>query len=159
MSHFQRRTITVNNPEKRSNARVIQVSKKLITMVKNLDSKSERLFSTSAMHSIKAHFYRRRKQVASKLQNPRLLNIGFHTLRHWKATVEYDKTEDLLHVRQLLGHKNINNTLIYTQLVSLETDDFHVKTARTLKEACDLAEAGFQYFTEIQGVQVFRKRK
>ena len=61
--------------------------------------------------------------------------------------------------KQLLGHRNINNTLIYTQLVTFEADDYDVKTAKTLKEACELAEAGFEYFTTMQGVQVFRKRK
>ena len=82
-----------------------------------------------------------------------------HTLRHWRATMEYHKTKDILHVKQLLGHKNINNTLIYTQLISFESDEYHVKTAKTLQEACELAEVGFEYFTTIDGVQVFRKRK
>jgi hypothetical protein len=43
--------------------------------------------------------------------------------------------------------------------VSFESDDYHVKTAKTLEEACELAEAGFEYFTTIDDVQVFRKRK
>lgn len=73
--------------------------------------------------------------------------------------MEYNKTKDILHVKQLLGHRNINNTLIYTQLVNFESDEYHVRTARTLKEACELAEAGFQYFTTIENAQVFRKRK
>lgn len=59
----------------------------------------------------------------------------------------------------MLGHRNINNTLIYTQLVTFESDEYHVKTAETLKEACELAEAGFEYFTTIDNVQVYRKRK
>ena len=60
---------------------------------------------------------------------------------------------------QLLGHKDINNTLVYIQLVSFESDDYHVKTAKTLKETCELAEAGFEYFPTIEEDQVFRKRK
>lgn len=59
----------------------------------------------------------------------------------------------------MLGHRNISSTLIYTHLVQFESDDYHVKTAKTLKEACELAEAGFTYFTEMQCVQVFRKPK
>ncbi len=73
--------------------------------------------------------------------------------------MEYHKTKDILHVKQLLGHRNINSTLVCTQLVNFECDDFHVKTAKTLEEACELAKAGFEYFTEIKDVQVFRKRK
>ncbi|MDH5448249.1 MAG: hypothetical protein OEY24_02430 [Candidatus Bathyarchaeota archaeon] len=47
--------------------------------------------------------------------------------------MEYHKTKDALHIKQLLGHKNINNTLIYTQLISFESDDYHVKTAKTFQ--------------------------
>jgi hypothetical protein len=49
--------------------------------------------------------------------------------------------------------------MVYTHLVKNTSNDYHVKTAKTLEEACELAEAGFSYFTEIQGVQVFRKPK
>jgi hypothetical protein len=33
------------------------------------------------------------------------------------------------------------------------------KTAKTIEEACELAKVGFDYFTAIDGVQIFRKRK
>jgi hypothetical protein len=45
--------------------------------------------------------------LAYQLQNPRLLREHFHTLRHWKATMEYHRTKDILHVMNVLGHKNI----------------------------------------------------
>jgi hypothetical protein len=38
-------------------------------------------------------------------------------------------------------------------------DEFHVATAKTVEEACKLAQVGFEYFTTIDGVQIFRKRK
>jgi integrase len=59
-------------------------------------------------------FVRQRKRTATKLANPRINQITFHTFRHWKATMEYHKTKDILHVIRILGHKNIKNTLIYT---------------------------------------------
>ena len=34
-----------------------------------------------------------------------------------------------------------------------------MKTARALKATCELAEAGFGYFTTIEEMQVFRERK
>ena len=137
----------------------MKVSSKLIAMLKCLPHKSQRPFAQGNISYIEQSFYTKRKQLAFKLQNPRLLNISFHTLRHWKATTEYNRTKDILHVKQLLGHRNINNTLVYTQLVSFKSDEYHVRTAKTLKEACELAEAGFEYFTTINYVQVFRKRK
>jgi site-specific recombinase XerC len=30
--------------------------------------------------------------------------------------MEYHKTRDIIHVMQILGHKNIKNTLVYVQL-------------------------------------------
>ena len=57
---------------------------------------------------------------------------------HWKATMEYAKTKDILHVMQLLGHKNIKNTLKYIQLVNFKTDEFTCKAAKTVKEASQL---------------------
>ena len=75
--------------------------------------------------------------------------------------MEYAKTRDILHVMQVLGHRNIKNTLIYTQLVKMEKEDnFHSATAKTATEAKDLVESGFEYVcTTPEMVMVFRKRK
>jgi hypothetical protein len=73
--------------------------------------------------------------------------------------MEYAKTKDILYVMQVLGHKNIKNTLRYTQLVNFKEDEFICKTARTVQEAAQLIEAGFEYVCEIDGVRLFRKRK
>jgi hypothetical protein len=68
------------------------------------------------------------------------------------ATMEYHKTKDILHVMRLLGHKNIKNTLIYTQLVTFEDDDFICKTAENVKEAKELIEAGYEYVCDMSGL-------
>ena len=73
--------------------------------------------------------------------------------------MEYHKTKDVLHVMQVLGHRNIQNTLIYTHLVSFESNDFHVATAKTINEAKQLVESGFEYVTDMEDVKLFRKRK
>lgn len=44
-------------------------------------------------------------------------------------------------------------------LTSLNNDEFHVKVAETLEEACKLIEAGFEYVTDMEGKKLFRKRK
>jgi len=49
--------------------------------------------------------------------------------------------------------------LKYTQLVTFENDDYVCKTAKNLKEATELIEAGFEYVTEIERYKLFRKRK
>jgi len=57
--------------------------------------------------------------------------------------MEYHRTKDILHVKQMLGHKRIQSTLIYTHLVNFEDNQFTCRIARTLKEAKELIEAGF----------------
>jgi hypothetical protein len=88
-----------------------------------------------------------------------LKQISFQTFRHWKATIEYHKTKDILYVMKLLGHKNIKNTLVYTQLVTFEDDDYVFKAAANVKEATELIEAGYEYVCDIETIKLFRKRK
>jgi len=44
----------------------------------------------------------------------------------------------------MLGHKNIQNTLLYSQLISFESDEFHSATAATVQEAQKPVEEGFE---------------
>ena len=72
----------------------------------------------------------------------------------------YHGTKDILLVKQQLGHKKLETTLIYTQLVNFnEEDEFYSATAKTIEKAKKLIETGFEYVTEIDGVKLFRKRK
>ena len=77
--------------------------------------------------------------------------------------MEYHKTNSLIHVRQLLGHKRIQNTMVYVNLeqaiFTSKHDEFHVTIAKTLEEACKLLESGFEYVTDMEGAKLFRKRK
>jgi len=60
---------------------------------------------------------------------------------------------------KMLGHRNIQNTLLYTQLISFENDDYHSATANTVQDAQKLVEAGFEYICEFSDVKIFRRRK
>jgi integrase len=101
-----------------------------------------------------------RNRLAEKLNEPQLKAIPLRNLRHHYATMLYDKTKDIVLVMQKLGHKKINTTMFYTQLVTFsEEDEYTVKTASNVKEAADLLEHGFTYIQEIDGVKLYRKRK
>ena len=158
---LERRTVRTT-PEKGSSPRILPISPKLIAMLNNAPKTMNRVFPASP-GSIKANFYVTRKRIARKLGNPRLLKISFHTLRHWKGTMEYHKTKDIIHVQRVLGHRCIDSTMIYINLeqamFNCVNDEFHVKVAKNVEETCKLVEAGFEYITAIDGVQVFRKRK
>ena len=138
---------------------MFKVSNKLLAMINLLPKKSTKIFGTYDLRGYRTNYVRQRKRTAKKLQNPRINQITFHTFRHWKATMEYHKTKDILHVMRLLGHKNIKNTLIYTQLVTFEDDEYICKTTENVKEAKELIEAGYQYVCDMDNLKLFRKRK
>lgn len=145
-------------PEKGSNARILKISNKLIDMLNGLPKHSLKLFGANS-DAMRKSFQLQRKRITAKLKNSRLLQISFHTFRHWKATMEYHKTRDILHVMQMLGHRNIQNTLIYTQLVDFQDDEYVARVAGSEKEVCQLIEAGFEYVCDHNGNKIFRKRK
>jgi len=68
--------------------------------------------------------------------------------------------KDILHVKRVLGHKNIKNTLVYTHLIDFREDERVSKVARNADEACELVEAGFDFVCSTpDNLMVFRKRK
>ena len=158
---FERRTITLNNPEKGSRSRIFKVSNKLIARINILPRKNKRVFSSTSTQ--KTSFYDSRKRIARKLQNPRLQQISFHTLRHWKATMLYHQTKDILYVKEYLGHNKIDTTLLYVQLAETIfknlNDEFTVKVANKKEEIKALLEVGFEYICEKDELYYFRKRK
>ncbi len=162
-----KRAIRINDPEKGSNSRTVQVTPKTIAMLNALPKRSIYVFSPVGtekpprIRSMQSIFARQRNNLAVKIQNPRLKQIHFHTLRHWKATMEYAKTRDILHVKWLLGHKILENTEVYTHLVDFATDDYIVRRPKFTKEEDELIEAGFEYvrYDEKEQCPIYRKRK
>jgi hypothetical protein len=75
--------------------------------------------------------------------------------------MEYHRTKDILHVKRMLGHKKLENTELYTQLINFESDDWHVAHAKNLEEESKLIEAGFEHvrYSEKDQVAIYRKRK
>jgi integrase len=154
---FENKTVNIT-PEKGSEPRQLRISTQLIAMLNSLPKEKAEPFACSHRHFTRT-FRIQREKIALKLKNDRIHKIHFHTLRHWKATMEYAKTKDILHVMKMLGHKNIQNTLLYTQMISFENDEFHSATATTVQDAQKLIEAGFEYVCEFNEVKIFRRRK
>jgi integrase len=152
-------TISINAPEKGSRSRTVKVSAKTLAMTNALPKKHGEYVFNPYRASLQDSFRRTRNKLARILQNPRLLQIHFHTFRHFKASMEYKRTRDILHVQRLLGHRALQNTEIYTHLIEFENDDYHVATAQTVEEAKKLIESGFEYITDMENVKLFRKRK
>jgi len=116
------------------------------------------------MDTLKIAFLRLRKKQAAKMQNPRLLSIGFHTLRHWKATTLYHRTKDPLYVRDFLGHKSMKNTERYVNIerkmfADYGSDEFTVKVTSKQEEATAYLEQGFEWVGVKDTLIFLRKRK
>lgn len=160
---IENNTVTLNDPEKRSNPRMWKVTQKLIGMLNALPRESQRVFGDGSINSMKVTFQKARKRLAAKLQNPRLLEISFHTLRHWKATQLYHQTKDPYYVKQFLGHKSLKNTEIYINiertLFEPGSDEFTVKVADKAEDVKALLETGFEYVCQKEGLIFLRKRK
>ena len=158
---FQQKVVRIS-AEKGSNSRILPISVKSIKMLKNLPKNKERIFA-NAEH-MRSNFFVQRRRIAKKLGNPRLLQIHFHTLRHWKATTEQHKTKDPWHVKEILGHKSIQSTEVYIHIERQlyqngANDEFTVKVAKTPQEITALIETGFEYIITKDDLAYFRKRK
>jgi len=125
--------------------------------ISNIDT---RTFATS--RKIKDMWRHYRKRAFTKFKDIELLKIRLYDLRHWFGTMTYVKTRDIFYVKYALGHRRLDNTLIYIHLAKSlidYPDDFTCQTAKSVEEAAKLIETGFDYVCEVDGVKLFRKRK
>ena len=155
---------------KYSNSRKLKLSEQTLNMLYALPKNNQFVFSKSGnktnlgleIEYFARNYTKARKRVSEKLKNPRIRLVTLRSFRHWKATIEYHRTKDILHVKELLGHKSIKNTLKYIHLanaLSNQHDEWVCKVAKTLLEASGLIESDFEYVTEMDGVKLFRKPK
>ena len=151
-------TITINNPVKNHDPRQIPITNQLVSMLNMLPKKSDRIFNTT-YQKISERFRNARKKVASKLQKPRILSITLRTFRHYGATMLYAQTKDILLVKKILGHKKIENTLVYTRLINFKTSEYDTAAAADIEEAKQLISNGFEFVCDIKGIKLFRKPK
>jgi integrase len=163
------RCVTIT-PAKYSKSRKLRISERTLNMLLSIAKKNQYVFSPSGipdrfseeLEHFTRNYQKQRKRIAGKLQNPRLNEISLRIFRHWKATIEYVRTRDIIHVKEMLGHVNIKNTLKYIHLanaIAQRTDEFVCKVAKTIEDATRLIEQGFEYVTEMEGIKIFRKRK
>jgi integrase len=150
---------TVNiSPTKNHNARTLHVSSHLVSRLNLLPKVGSKVFDKD-LDDMRKCFSKMRERLSVKLENPRLKQIAFRSFRHWKATMEYHRTKDILFVKYILGHKRIENTLVYTHLVNFESDEYTCRIAKNVQEATALIESGYEYVIEMDGVKLFKKRK
>jgi hypothetical protein len=102
---------------------------------------------------------RSKKTFCKEAGESKIIEDPLSYISSLEGTTEYHRTKEILYVMKLLGHKNIANTLIYTQLVEFEGDEYSSALAHNVDEAQKLIEAGFEYVYNHNETMLFRKRK
>jgi integrase len=161
---LQANIIAINEPEKGSNCGTYKISTELISRILTLPADSERILGKASVDSIANTFNTTRRRLAASFCNPRLMQIHFHTLRHWKLTMYAHYIKDPLQVQMFARHKDMKCTMRYIHLERVmyqasDKDEWVVRAAKTVEEAMELGAVGFEPFLLIDGVQLVRKRK
>ena len=113
---------------KEGNPRCLRLQPSTLAMLKeyvvhNGFGLDERMFPTpEAMRKI---YCRTRRHLAKKLHEPELMKIRLYDFRNYYATMLYHKAKDILYVKEQLGHKRIETTLVYTHLIRFIGEDMH----------------------------------
>jgi len=155
-------TVTITSA-KHCIGRTLKIKPQTLAMLKTYVStkkigQNDRIFPMKSS-SLSRNYNVVRNRVAEKLQDPAIQQIRLYDFRHFYATMLYAKTKDLLHVKASLGHKDLRQTLQYTQLVNFGAEEYHVSVAKNVQEATQLLENGFEYIQDIDGIKLYRKRK
>ncbi len=100
-----------------------------------------------------------RNKLAKDLKDPSIHTIRLYDFRHYFCSKQLNDTKDPYFVVVQMGHKKLETTQKYMHLLNLNEDEWTCSGATTAKEATQLIEAGFQYITTIEGIQLFKKRK
>ena len=161
---FQRRIITINNAEKGSRPRQIEISEKLLTMLKRIPQTQNLVFEKNANKRMRKNFHSTRARLAFRTQNRRIKSIHLHSFRHWFACMLYHHTKNIMLVKQKLGHRSITSTQVYVQLLETSGKEEYVsKTATSIEEMTKLIEQGYEYVTDTRigeiSYKLFRKKK
>jgi integrase len=152
-------TISINNAEKGGRNRTIKVPQKTIAMLNALPKKNTLYVFNTKPCNARVIFENLRKRLASTQNDLRFLQVHLHTFRHFYATETLRQTKNLNYVKYALGHKSIMNTERYTHLVDYGEERYVSAVATTVAEIRKLAEDGWTYFQECDGLKIFRKSR
>jgi integrase len=158
---LERQICTLNKPAKHSLPRQFKMSNKLTAMITPLLIKTpsnRRIWKGKGKH-IKRNYQKLRNNLAEKLGDSRLRKISLGIFRHYFGTMTYYKTKDIIYTQRVLGHKNIQNTMVYIHMINFESDEYICNVSNNIDEAIKLLEFGFEYVTDYEGKKLFRKRK
>ena len=158
---FTNKTITIATA-KGGLGRIVKLRNDTIARLKDYIGRKELGLNNTLYPSSKAlgvMWRDARHRAVRKTKIMELGSIRLYDLRHLHATLLYHKTKDILFVKQQLGHRRIDSTLVYTRLINFGSEEYTVKVANNLDECSKFLESGFEYVTDYEDKKIFRKRK
>jgi integrase len=158
-----RKSIVIR-PEEGSRSRELKISDSLIARLNLVPKNRKYIFQDGSVDPIAGlkRFTRipqkERRAPSLRLNSPRLQPISFRTPRHFKGTMEYRRSRDIVHFRRIPGLRSISNVLRCVRLIDFHNDKCTCKVAETI-EAGALAQSGFEYVADVKDYKLFRKRE
>jgi integrase len=155
---FEKRTISINSPEKRSNTRTIPVPEKTTAMLTDMPKRYGANIFNPNPNVARDNLVYLRNKIADIQKNPRFRLVHLHTFRHYFARRKLLETHDKAYVQYLLGHKSSASTDRYTEFKEYPLDGkWKGAIAKTEEEAMYLIEEGWQYVCDYDGKPMFRR--
>jgi integrase len=152
-------SISINNPEKNSRSRTIQVPQNTIAKILTLSKKYDPCIFNPDPVVARTNFADLRQRLARLNDNPRLKQIHLHTFRYNFAHTLIKKGKHEKEVQQKLGHKSLSSTDRYTNTVVFNENDYETARAATIEEAEKLTQKGWTKYDEMNGVHLYKRLK
>ena len=117
--------------------RLVPINDEIMALMKLYFTEYQR-FPSNVMMGKKFRKYR--DLLAKKLKDKALRNVRLYDLRHYFGTMTYYRTKDILYTKDVMGHRKLETTLIYTKLIAYGDEQYICRIAKTLEEASQLIE-------------------
>jgi integrase len=156
---------TVNpTTAKKGNARTLSLSETLTAKLREHIANhslapTDLLFKGTDSDHYGKQYRDMRNKLSERIKDPSIRTIRLYDLRHYFCTKKLNDIQNPYIVMVLMGHTKLTTTQRYMHYLNLNDDEWTCTGATTAKEATKLIEAGFQYVTTIEGIQLFKKRK
>ena len=106
------------------------------------------------------HYRRMRNRLAEKLKDESIKSIRLYDLRHYYITKQLRKIQNCEIVRQIVGHKRLDTTQKYFNLLANTNGEWIVEGTTDKERAKQLLTADFTYqLTTPDGTMIFKKPK
>jgi integrase len=99
------------------------------------------------------------KRLAALTGNQDYLEIHPHTFRHWYATEVYSKTQDIMLVKELLGHEKLEDVTIYVHIVRMQNSKKEAIKVdiSDVERVLELIKAGWKVAIQTNEFVIFEK--